>query len=83
MSRWLFVICFRQWWWSYCWYHYFDGENLNFNIIAEGIETEEQLAYLEEVGCDEGQGDYLGKPMSVKGIEAVYLERNKIALSDA
>jgi diguanylate cyclase (GGDEF)-like protein len=39
------------------------GKNLNFTIIAEGVETEEQAIYLEEKGCNEVQGYLFGRPM--------------------
>ena len=32
-------------------------------VIAEGVETEEQLAYLKSLGCDWAQGYYLSRPM--------------------
>ncbi|QIG38487.1 EAL domain-containing protein [Microbacterium sp. 4R-513] len=32
-------------------------------IVAEGIETEEQLEFVRNVGCDRGQGFLLGRPM--------------------
>jgi PAS domain S-box-containing protein len=32
-------------------------------LICEGIETEAQAAFLRNIGCDEGQGYYFGKPM--------------------
>ena len=34
------------------------GRSLNMRTLAEGIETEEQLAFLKADGCDEGQGYY-------------------------
>ena len=37
------------------------SEHLNFKLIAEGIETEEQLQALKDVGCQYGQGNYLEK----------------------
>ncbi len=39
------------------------GHNLKIPVIAEGIETEEQLSFLVENQCDQGQGFYIGHPM--------------------
>ncbi len=40
-------------------------ETLELDTLAEGIERSDQLAKLEELGCDEGQGYYLGRPLDV------------------
>jgi len=42
------------------------AHGLNLNVVAEGIETEEQLQYLNTLQCGQGQGYYLAKPMSAK-----------------
>jgi EAL domain-containing protein (putative c-di-GMP-specific phosphodiesterase class I) len=39
------------------------AHNLQLRVIAEGVETEEQLSYLKEKGCDEVQGFYFSKPL--------------------
>jgi diguanylate cyclase (GGDEF)-like protein len=39
------------------------SHRLGLEVVAEGIETGAQLAFLREQGCDVGQGYYLGKPM--------------------
>ena len=40
------------------------GRNLNMNVVAEGVENEDQLNYLQKLDCTYVQGMLLGKPMS-------------------
>ena len=39
------------------------GHALGLRLVAEGIETEPQRDFLAEIGCDEGQGYLLGRPV--------------------
>ncbi|MBI0536193.1 EAL domain-containing protein [Roseomonas sp. KE2513] len=39
------------------------GRSLNLRVTAEGVETEQQLALLRELDCDEVQGFLLGRPI--------------------
>lgn len=42
------------------------GHNMNLRVLAEGVETHDQLHFLTESGCDEVQGFYLALPMSAE-----------------
>jgi EAL domain-containing protein (putative c-di-GMP-specific phosphodiesterase class I) len=39
------------------------GKSLHKRVVAEGVETPEQLAFLQEQNCPEGQGYYLSQPL--------------------
>lgn len=42
------------------------GKRLQLTMLCEGIETEHQLEYLRNIGCDLGQGYFIAKPMPLE-----------------
>ncbi len=40
------------------------GQNLGLRVVAEGVETLEQLRFLAEQGCDQIQGYFFSPPVS-------------------
>jgi diguanylate cyclase (GGDEF)-like protein/PAS domain S-box-containing protein len=47
------------------------GHALGLSVVAEGVETAEQGAYVTRLGCDEMQGYYFAKPMPPEALERV------------
>jgi len=45
------------------------GQTLNLNVIAEGVENEEQLAVLSQDGCGQAQGYFFSRPLSTHDFE--------------
>ena len=45
------------------------GRTLGMSVVAEGVETVEQLNILREARCDEFQGYYFSKPLPIKALE--------------
>ena len=46
------------------------GRDLGLSVIAEGVETQAQLDFLSELGCDALQGYHIGKPMCATDLVA-------------
>ena len=49
-------------------------KRLGYETVAEGVETEEQFAYLRELSCDMIQGYYTGRPMPAEAVEKLLKE---------
>ena len=53
------------------------ARSFNLNVIAEGVETEEQRQFLIEHDCDEVQGFLFCKPVSAEAIEQLFSSENR------
>ncbi len=52
------------------------AEALGLNVVAEGVETVEQQAFLRESGCHTLQGYYIARPLAVQALEVWMADRH-------
>jgi diguanylate cyclase (GGDEF)-like protein len=52
------------------------ADALGLNVVAEGVETVEQQAFLRESGCHTLQGYYIARPLAVEALEAWMADRH-------
>jgi EAL domain-containing protein (putative c-di-GMP-specific phosphodiesterase class I) len=57
------------------------AQNLDFKVIAEGIETEEHLFFLQKNSCHEGQGFLFSPPIPEKEMTGLLLRDCSVALN--
>ncbi|HST50843.1 MAG TPA: EAL domain-containing protein [Pyrinomonadaceae bacterium] len=50
------------------------AQNLGMDVVAEGVETNEQLVLLQKLGCENGQGYFFSKPVGADGAEKIIAE---------
>ena len=53
------------------------SKQLGMPVITEGVETIEQLRFLDQMGCDMFQGYYFARPMPVEQFERLYFEQSR------
>jgi diguanylate cyclase (GGDEF)-like protein len=58
------------------------AHNLRLSVIAEGVETVEQLDYLRHQGCDEMQGYYFSRPLPELEFEQLLRQQRDLAAQD-
>ena len=56
------------------------ASNMYIGVVAEGVETAEQLAFFRGTSCEEVQGYFIGRPMSADRVNAMLTVR---AISDS
>jgi diguanylate cyclase (GGDEF)-like protein/PAS domain S-box-containing protein len=54
------------------------AHNLNMQVIAEGVETREQVQFLTERGCDEMQGYFFSRPINAEEFTVLLRERRNL-----
>jgi diguanylate cyclase (GGDEF)-like protein/PAS domain S-box-containing protein len=52
------------------------AQNMNLQVIAEGVETEAQKSFLEQNGCSMFQGYFFGRPVAIAEFERQLIERD-------
>ncbi|MDP3847017.1 MAG: EAL domain-containing protein [Pseudomonas sp.] len=58
------------------------AHSLKMQVIAEGVETAAQLAYLREHSCDQIQGYYFSPPLALAELEQILLEQKCLPAAD-
>ncbi|MEA3404729.1 MAG: EAL domain-containing protein [Pseudomonadota bacterium] len=53
------------------------AHNLNINVVAEGVEQQEQVSYLKEIGCEVYQGYYCSPPLPADQFLELVKENHK------
>src|SRR5262249_37283694 len=54
------------------------AHNLGLEVVAEGVETEEQSQLLRLMGCEYGQGYYVSEPIDIATVRSFIARRTKI-----
>ena len=52
------------------------AKQLGLSVIAEGVETKDQLDFLDSIGCDTVQGFYYSRPIPPEEFE-IFMEKNR------
>ena len=59
------------------------ADNLGMQVVSEGIEDAEQLATLQALGCEYGQGYFFSKPITAAEVESYIFSMSKLTPSES
>ncbi|MEW8432235.1 MAG: EAL domain-containing protein, partial [gamma proteobacterium symbiont of Ctena orbiculata] len=59
------------------------GQSLNLQILAEGVESEEQKSFLIKEGCSEAQGYYFSHPLAVDEMTRLLATTRRLPMETA
>jgi diguanylate cyclase (GGDEF)-like protein/PAS domain S-box-containing protein len=59
------------------------ARSLRLRVVAEGVETAEQFAFLRSRECDEAQGYYFSRPISADDMTRLLIERRAFAVRES
>ncbi len=51
------------------------GHSINMNVVAEGVESQEQVEFLKDMDCECAQGYFFAKPMPIAEFNRRYIEQ--------
>jgi len=54
------------------------GHGSRLHVVGEGVETQDQFRRLQDCGCDEIQGYWVGRPMSVEGVDEILAREREL-----
>jgi EAL domain-containing protein (putative c-di-GMP-specific phosphodiesterase class I) len=58
------------------------AHNLNLKVVAEGVETEKELAFLRKNQCDQMQGYYFSRPLRTSDFEKLLFSGQRLKLPE-
>ncbi|TQV87683.1 putative bifunctional diguanylate cyclase/phosphodiesterase [Aliikangiella coralliicola] len=55
------------------------SKSMNLEVVAEGIEAQDELDVLNQLGCQQGQGYLFSKPLEAAEFEKIFIARQKVS----